>query len=206
MNLDKLEQHLEERIPGLLDATGRFAVLVPLVRREDGLHLLYEVRAKGIAQPGEVCFPGGKMEPGEDPETCALRETWEELGIPASKIRVLGHLDFLAHRSGLIMYPVLGVLEGETADRLRFSPSEVAETFQVPLEYLRKVQPLEYTYALETRPPEDFPYEELGITPDYNWRSGRERGVSYPWEGHAIWGLTGKITRHLLELLKEMEF
>ena len=205
MDMEKLEVHLKQRTPGLMDATGRFAVLVPLVRREDGLCLLYEVRSPGIAQPGEVCFPGGKMEPGESPEQCALRETWEELGIPEQAVRVLGHLDFLAHRSGLIMYPVLGLVENEAVEGLRASPEEVAETFLVPLEHLKSAQPLEYSYELKAQMPEDFPYEQLGITPDYNWRSGRERGAVYPWEGHAIWGLTGKITRHLIRLLKDWE-
>ena len=204
MNLDKLEQHLEERVPGLLDATGRFAVLVPLVRREDGLHLLYEVRARSLSsQPGEVCFPGGRMEPGETPVECALRETQEELGIPPHAIRVLGQLDFLVHRSGFIMYPVLGLVEEQAADAMRLNPPEVDETFFVPLSHLRSHPPVEYSYGMEPRMGEDFPYALLGITPEYNWRVRQEKGVVWPWQGHAIWGLTAKITAHLLSVLKE---
>lgn len=86
MELEKLKRSLLERTPGLMDATGQYSVLVPLVEGEGGLSLLYEVRAGSLRrQPGEVCFPGGRLEGAESPEECALRETWEELGIPREK-------------------------------------------------------------------------------------------------------------------------
>ena len=66
MDLEKLKRSLLGRTPGLMDATGQYSVLVPLVEREGGLSLLYEVRAGSLRrQPGEVCFPGGRLEPGE---------------------------------------------------------------------------------------------------------------------------------------------
>ena len=86
MDLEKLKRSLLGRTPGLMDATGQYSVLVPLVEREGGLSLLYEVRAGSLRrQPGEVCFPGGRLEVAESPEECALRETWEELGIPVQE-------------------------------------------------------------------------------------------------------------------------
>lgn len=202
MDLERLEDLLRTRKPGLMDATGRYAVLVPLVEREGKLHLLYEVRAYSMKrQPGEVCFPGGRMEKGEDPVLCALRETQEELGIPASAVRVLGELDFIGNRSNFIMYPVLGLVETEAVNAMCPNSAEVEETFLVPLDHLMKGPELEYEYRLRPEFGPDFPFEQLGIPRTYAWREGRESGSVYLWAGHVIWGLTGRITRHLVALM-----
>ena len=204
MDLEKLNRSLLAREPGLMDATGRYSVLVPMVEQEGNVSLLYEVRAGSLRrQPGEVCFPGGKLEGSESPEECALRETWEELGIPREKIRILGQLDFIAHRANFILYPVLALVTGDALDDLCPNPDEVAEMFQVPLEYLRREPPLEYRYDLIPRTDENFPYELIGIPRNYRWQPGGENVPVYPWKGRAIWGLTGRITRHLTALLEE---
>ena len=68
-DLNALARALWARAPGLMDSRRTYAVLVPLVERDGALHLLYEVRARMLRrQPGEVCFPGGRMEAGETPE------------------------------------------------------------------------------------------------------------------------------------------
>ena len=204
MNRDALQKLLQNREPGLMDATGRYAVLVPLAQGPKGPSLLYEVRAKTLRrQPGEVCFPGGRLEKGESPEQCALRELEEELAIPPAAVQVLGRLDFIAHRANFIMYPILGWVEDWGISRLSPSPAEVEETFFVPLSHLKQNPPLEYTYQLMPTPAENFPYDVIGIPRDYKWQPGGENVPVYPWEGRAIWGLTGRITRHLLQLLEE---
>ena len=201
-----LARLLEGREPGLMDASGRYAVLVPLVEREDGCFLLYEVRARTLRrQPGEVCFPGGRMEEGESPERCALRETEEELSIPPSAVRVLGRLDFIAHRANFIMYPVLGLVDAGAVDSMSLNPGEVDEVFLVPLSHLLETAPLEYDYQLIPRTGEGFPYDLLGIPRDYRWQPGGENVPVYPWQGKAIWGLTGRITRHLAGLVKGLD-
>ena len=206
MDAECLARFLQGRTPGLMDASGRYAVLVPLVRGREGLSLLYEVRSRSLRrQPGEVCFPGGRMEGEETPEGCALRETREELSIPSDKIQLLGRLDFIAHRANFIMWPVLGLVEEETLDAfLRPSPAEVEETFRIPLSHLMDTVPLEYDYRLLPQPGEEFPYELIGIPRDYHWQPGRENVPVYPWKDHAVWGLTARITRHLVSLLKEL--
>lgn len=187
-----------------MDAAGSFAVLVPLVRDRGELSLLYEVRSRTMRrQPGEVCFPGGRMEGDESPECCALRETEEELAIPATAIHVMGPLDFIAHRSGRIIYPILGLVDRAAVGRMVLNPGEVEETFLVPLANLWDQTPKEHTYPLVPHPEEDFPYDELGIPRNYPWANGRETVLSYFWEDRVIWGLTGRITRNLIRLLKE---
>ena len=207
MELTRLEKRLRDREPGLMDATGRYAVLVPLVEGGRGeCSLLYEVRAQKLRrQPGEVCFPGGRIEGSESPEECALRETWEELGIPRERLHILGRLDFIAHRANFILYPILARVDREALDDLTLNPAEVGEVFQVPLEYLKTHPPLEYSYRLLPDTDETFPYELIGIPRDYRWQPGGENVPVYPWKDHAIWGLTGRITRHLVALLQETE-
>ena len=203
MELEKLAGALKNRVPGLMDSRRSYAVLVPLVEREGALSLLYEVRARTLRrQPGEVCFPGGRMESGETPEVCALRETFEELSIPPEGVRLLGRLDFIAHRANFLMHPVVGVVEEDALRAMRPSPAEVEEVFFVPLSYLLKMPPIEYTYELVPTPAEHFPYELIGIPKDYPWQKGRENVPVYPWEGRAIWGLTGRITRNLVTFLR----
>ena len=206
MDWTTLEQNLRARTPGLMDATGKYAVLVPLVEGEKGPALLYEVRAGSLRrQPGEVCFPGGKMEGSESPEECALRETWEELGIPPKSIQVLGRLDFIAHRANFIMYPVLALVDRRAVEKMCPNSAEVEETFLVPLRHLLATQPLEYDYQLIPQTGENFPYELVGIPRDYRWQPGGENVPIYPWKGRAIWGLTARITRHLVALVRSLE-
>lgn len=205
MDTVRLERLLKGRTPGLMDATGRYAVLVPLVRGEDGLSLLYEVRARSLRrQPGEVCFPGGRIEGEETPEACALRETWEELAIPPQAIQILGRLDFIAHRAGFLMHAVAAKIDREAVEHMRPSPAEVAETFFVPLDFFLKNPPLDLSYDLVPNPGTDFPYEQAGIPRDYAWRLGRETVPVYRWRDRVIWGLTGRITRNLVGYVRRL--
>ena len=203
MTARELEERLSGRRPGLMDARHSYAVLVPLVEREGEVHLLYEVRAASLRrQPGEVCFPGGRMEPGETPEDCALRETEEELAIPPAGVRLLGQLDFIAHRANFLLHPVVGLVDPAAAAALRPSPAEVEQVFFVPLSHLLHTPPIEYSYDLLPTPAENFPYALLGIPRDYRWQPGHENVPVYPWQGRAIWGLTGRITRNLIQRLQ----
>lgn len=202
MTVDQLQNVLRERTPGPMDASAKFAVLVPLTELGGELHLLYEVRAATLhRQPGEVCFPGGHMESGETAVECALRETQEELAIPPSAVRVLGPLDFICHRSGFVLYPVLGMAEADAVKHAVPNPAEVDRIMAVPLSQLSKLTPEEYRLELLPSPATDFPYERIGIPKDYPWNRGVDNGFIYPWPEKTIWGLTARITRHVLALL-----
>ena len=205
LTISDFERRYRGHVPAPQEVPGRYAVLVPLVEREGEPHLLFEVRAETLRrQPGEVCFPGGRMEAGETPEQCALRETGEELGIPSSAVRLAGRLDYLVHQGGFVMQPILGVLAPGAMEALRPSPAEVKETFLVPVSFFRKHRPIVYEYDLVPRVPEDFPYELIGFPQGYHWRGGHSSVPIYLWEGHAIWGLTGRIVRHLMEQMEEL--
>jgi len=197
--LEALSRRFGNREPGLLGAKHSYAVLCPLVERPDGLHLLYEVRAANLRQGGEVCFPGGRMEPGETPEACALRETEEELSICREEVRLLGTPDFICNQRGFLLRPVLGLVSRLGLDALRPSPAEVAETFTAPLSFFRDTPPMVYRYDLVPQVPEDFPYEEVGVPPDYPWSRGRTEVPVWRWRGRAIWGMTARITRDIIQ-------
>jgi len=112
------------------------AVLVGLVERDDGLTVLLTRRTDHLQHhPGQVSFPGGHIE-RHDPNAvaAALRETEEEIGLPATHIKVIGRLDTYVTRTGFEVTPVVAMIEPPFD--LSPDPHEVAEVFEVPLAFL----------------------------------------------------------------------
>lgn len=203
MNLEQLNRALQGHVPGLAGVKAQYAVLVPVVETTCGLSLLFEVRADTLNhQPGEICFPGGRVEPGEGPQDCALRETWEELHVPAEDIRLIAPLDRMLQTSGLLLHPFLARLDPA---RLSPSPAEVKETFLVPLEFFLTHPPQTYACPLVPQVSADFPYAQIGFPQGYPWRTGTLDVPVYFWQERAIWGLTGRVIQHLIRLLKQEE-
>ena len=199
--LDHLRRCFDGYEPDLLGARFRCAVLCPLVEQPDGLHLIFEVRANNLSQPGEVCFPGGRMEPGESITDCALRETFEELSIPPEEITLLGTPDFICNQSGFLLRPVLGLVSAAGFAAMKASPDEVAEVFTAPLSFFRDTPPQAWAYDLLPQISEDFPYEAVGIPRDYRWNRGRVDIPIWYWQGHAVWGMTARLVRDLIKEL-----
>ena len=199
MRIKDFEKCFSGHVPGLQNAKAAYAVLVPLIYKKGEPFLLFEVRAETLhRQPGEVCFPGGRMEAGETPLQCALRETEEELSLPASIIRPIAELDFVYHQSGFLIHPVLAEISAKNLDRyLRISEAEVQETFLVPFSFFMEKEPMLYTYDLEPCIPDNFPYHLIGFDQGYPWRAGKTDVPIYLYESHAVWGLTGRICMHL---------
>jgi len=111
-------------------------VLVPLVNRDQGLTVLFTERSLDLPDhPGQISFPGGRIEPGDrDPGVAALREAQEEVGLPDDRVTLLGHLAEYETVTGYRVTPVVGWVEPPfdvTPD-----PVEVADVFEVPLSFL----------------------------------------------------------------------
>lgn len=199
ITLSSLRSRYSGHIPTLIGSHREYAVLCPLVILPDGLHLLFEVRSSTVSQAGEVCFPGGRMEPGESPAECALRETWEELHIPAQEIQVLGDGDFICNQRNFLLRPILGLISPSGLDSIVPSAAEVSETFTVPLEFFQETPPELWSYDLIPQIPPDFPYREVGIPETYPWGHGQVELPIWHYHGYTIWGMTARIVRNLIQ-------
>ena len=195
MDWQQLSEQLKQRTPKLIQTKPPCAVLVLLA----GDELVLEVRAKSLRhQPGEVCFPGGRMEGDETAIDCALRETGEELGLTADRIRVLGELDRLIHNRGQIICPVVAVCEPELLEELRPSAAEVERVLLVPLNWLKEHSPEEYIYQQDNSGLDTLPRQMADSLRSY---PKQRSGHFWLYEDQCIWGLTAAILRQLLELL-----
>ncbi len=167
--------------PGIRLPEGRklrpAAVLVPVISAADGARVVLTKRSSQLKHhPGQVAFPGGKIE-AEDgtPEAAALRESHEEIGLDPASVQLLGRLPAHETVTGFTVTPVLALI------RDPFTPvaeaGEVEEVFTVPLEHLLDPG----RYRIERR-------RWLG-----QWRSY----YAVPWGPYYIWGATARMLRGL---------
>jgi 8-oxo-dGTP pyrophosphatase MutT (NUDIX family) len=172
--------------PGLAPAS----VLVPLVQRPDGLHVLLTQRTDHLRDhAGQIAFPGGRVEPEDaDAVAAALREAEEEIGLPPSAVDVIGRLPHYATITNYIVTPVVALVRPPFT--LRLDAYEVAEAFEVPLQFLM-------TPAHHQRH-------------EFELQGQRRQFLSMPWDGRAgygrprryfIWGATASMLRNLYGFL-----
>jgi 8-oxo-dGTP pyrophosphatase MutT (NUDIX family) len=124
------------RLPGREGTPKPAAVLVPIVNRPSGLQVLLTQRSADLPDhPGQISFPGGRIDPGDvSPAAAALREATEEVGLPADRVSILGHLADYETVTGYRVTPVVGWLEPPF--ELSPDPVEVADVFEVPLAFV----------------------------------------------------------------------
>ena len=124
------------RLPGREARQTPAAVLVPLVNRPTGLTLLLTQRSASLPDhPGQISFPGGRMEPDDAGATgAALREAREEIGLDAGRVTVLGQLAPYQTVTGYHVTPIVGWVEPPFD--LVVDPVEVDEAFEVPLSFV----------------------------------------------------------------------
>lgn len=201
ITIDSLKAKLNNRPIGAVGRHKFFSVAVPVICDGDELSLLFEVRASHMkTQPGDVCFPGGHIEEGETPLESALREMEEEIGIPAASAEVLGQFDTLYGFSGYSLFTYIVKVDKTSLDNLKLSENEVAEVFTVPLKFFKDTPAKDYSIDVVSVT-KDFPYDEVGIPSDYNWRVGKNVIPVYHYDGHVIWGMTGRIVEWLAKEL-----
>lgn len=124
-----------------VDLTGKvlsdpkFAIVAPVVFGDGGSYLLVEVRASGIVQAGDPCFPGGKIEKGETPEQAASREMREEIGVCVPPERFLGQLPTVHTYLGHLTSVFVCAVPPDEAEKVRINPDEVSVLLKVPMSY-----------------------------------------------------------------------
>lgn len=145
------------------------AVLVPIIPAREPMLLLTTRTSHLRNHAGQVAFPGGRIDAADDgPVMAALREAQEEVGLVPSSVQVLGLSDPYRTGTGYDVRPVVGVLP-ETLD-LKLNPHEVADTFEVPLDYA--LDPVNHRLR------------------EAEWKGQMRRYYVIEWQGRTIWGAT----------------
>lgn len=151
------------------------AVLIAVTEREEPGILLTHRPLAMRSHAGQIALPGGKVDPGEDAVTAALREAHEELGIAPDKVQVIGPTDGYRTGSGFHITPIVGVVPGNLT--IKPNPDEVASWFEAPLRFLLN--------------PENHSEKSL------IYQGKRRYYLDMPWQGHYIWGATAAMLHNL---------
>jgi 8-oxo-dGTP pyrophosphatase MutT (NUDIX family) len=167
--------------PGTLPNAGRVlrpaAVLVAVLL--DARAILLTRRSSQLRHhPGQVAFPGGKVDDSDEGiDAAALREAWEEVGLPPERVEVIGHLPAHETITAFMATPVVGLIRGAFVPMPQ--AEEVDEAFLVPLDHVMNPA----NFSVEGRV----------------WRGAVRSYYAVPWGPHYIWGATARILRGLAE-------
>lgn len=172
-NLADLAEFSEWAPPAFTPAS----VLVGLVARMDGLHVLLTRRSDSLRRhAGQISFPGGRIESTDnDPAQAALREAHEEIGLHPDTAKVLGYLEPMLTVTGFRVYPVVAAID--SGYRAEPDGIEVAELFEAPLAFfLDRANESVYEFSLHGKP---------------------RRTAEFRWRQFHIWGATASMLINL---------
>ncbi|MEM8696966.1 MAG: CoA pyrophosphatase [Pseudomonadota bacterium] len=160
------------------------AVLIPVVERDTPTIILTQRTDALPSHPGQVAFPGGKVDPGDDgPVGAALREAEEEIALPRDKVELVGTTDLYLTGTGFHITPVIGVVP--PGIKLTPEEGEVAAIFEVPFDTLLD--------------PANYAEREL------EWQGRKRRYHEMIWEERRIWGATASIIMNLSRRIKAVQ-
>jgi 8-oxo-dGTP pyrophosphatase MutT (NUDIX family) len=161
-----------------VQATRPAAVLIPVIDRKTPTVLLTQRTTDLPSHPGQIAFPGGKIDKEDDgPLTAALREAQEEIGLDRKLIEPIGYLDLYLTFSGFRILPLVARVAPDYA--LTLNAREVADAFEVPLDFL--MEPLNHQFLKR------------------EWKGIERSYYAMPFGERYIWGVTAGILRNLWE-------
>ncbi|BDI60564.1 CoA pyrophosphatase [Qipengyuania nanhaisediminis] len=166
------------------DAPIQAAVLIAVTDRDEPGVILTQRPHSMRDHPGQVAFPGGKIEPGEDAVGAALREAEEELALPPGEVRVIGTSDLYQTGTGFSVTPVLCVVPDGLS--LNPDPVEVEAWFEAPLALLLD--------------------EGSWTENEVFWRGETRRYLELDYGGYKIWGVTAAIIANLARRIPLADF
>ena len=174
------------------------AVIIPMIRDVDGIKILFQVRSETVdRQPGDICFPGGAIQDGEEPLQAAVREICEELLVDPNQLDIVFPCDVFHNSSGIV-YPFAAFLNGYGGG---FSEAEVSEVFTVPLDFFMDTEPLVFSSGMVREPDDSFPYHLIRGGREYKWPRRIDKELFYVFGDRVIWGITARILKCFLDIL-----
>ncbi|KQU55826.1 NUDIX hydrolase [Sphingomonas sp. Leaf339] len=157
------------------EAMTAAAVLVAVTdRTEPGLILTQRTETLR-RHPGQVAFPGGRIDPGESAVEAALREAEEEIALPRAAVTLVGSVDLYRTGTGFEITPVIGVIPPDLP--LVAAEAEVASVFEVPLAFVFDAANHHQGSAM--------------------WQGEERHFIEIPWNGRRIWGATAAMIVNL---------
>lgn len=198
--INTIEEIFYKRDAKPLGIYKKSAVMILLQEYLGELYIIFEIRSNKLQhQPGDVCLPGGRLEPNETPKEAAIRETKEELNLTSIDFKIIGEMDYFISPYNSIIYPYIGKLH---VDTINASADEVNEIIKIPLNYFLNTVPLLYELQIVPNLKENFPFHLIKGGKNYKFSKGKLDEYFYEYNDYVIWGFTAIIIREFINIIK----